>query len=109
MLEGTHLTVQAKGSILKTDRQPSYDIDDSSELEIKVKQRAQAEGLRAEGWVRRIVEQQFGASESKDNRPVSEMIRELWADMPDEIREKLPADGASQHDHYIYGLPKRDH
>jgi hypothetical protein len=78
------------------------------ELEVKVKQRAQAEGLSVEGWVRRIVEQQLGAAESKDNRPVSEMIRELWADMPDDVRAKLPVDGASQHDHYIYGLPKRN-
>jgi hypothetical protein len=31
----------------------------------------------------------------------------ITADMtPDEIA-KLPADGAEQHDHYIYGLPKR--
>jgi hypothetical protein len=22
--------------------------------------------------------------------------------------ERLPEDGASQHDHYIYGLPKRE-
>ena len=34
-------------------------------------------------------------------------IREIWADMPDEVRAKLPADGATQHDHYIYGVPKR--
>jgi hypothetical protein len=27
--------------------------------------------------------------------------------MPDEVRAKLPADGAAQHDHYIYGVPKR--
>ena len=27
--------------------------------------------------------------------------------IPDEVREKLPADGASQHDHYIYGVPNR--
>ena len=27
--------------------------------------------------------------------------------LPPEVLEKLPADGASQHDHYIYGTPKR--
>jgi hypothetical protein len=43
-----------------------------------------------------------------DDRPVSEMIREIWADMPEEVRAKLPVDGASEHDHYIYGLPKRN-
>lgn len=27
--------------------------------------------------------------------------------LPPEFVEKLPADGAAQHDHYIYGTPKR--
>jgi len=26
--------------------------------------------------------------------------------MPDEVLEKLPADGGDQHDHYIYGTRK---
>lgn len=77
------------------------------ELEAKVKQRAQSEGLSAEGWLRRIVEQELDSPEPQDDRPVSEMIREIWADMPDEVRAKLPSDGAAEHDHYIYGLPKR--
>ena len=28
--------------------------------------------------------------------------------LPEDIRAKLPTDGASQHDHYIYGVPKRE-
>jgi len=28
--------------------------------------------------------------------------------MPDEVRSKLPRDGASEIDHYVYGLPKRE-
>jgi bifunctional DNA-binding transcriptional regulator/antitoxin component of YhaV-PrlF toxin-antitoxin module len=27
--------------------------------------------------------------------------------LPPDVLERLPADGASQHDHYIYGTPKR--
>ncbi len=27
--------------------------------------------------------------------------------LPPEVLESLPVDGASQHDHYIYGTPKR--
>jgi predicted DNA-binding antitoxin AbrB/MazE fold protein len=27
--------------------------------------------------------------------------------LPQETLDRLPADGASQHDHYIYGTPKR--
>ena len=78
------------------------------DLEVKVKQRAETQGLSAEGWLRRVVEQELDSPELQDDRPVSEMIREIWAGMPDELRAKLPKDGASEHDHYIYGLPKRN-
>jgi hypothetical protein len=30
------------------------------------------------------------------------------SDVPPEIFESLPRDGASEHDHYIYGTPKRN-
>jgi hypothetical protein len=35
------------------------------------------------------------------------MMEEVWKDVPDADWEKLPIDLAEQHDHYIYGLPKR--
>ena len=40
-------------------------------------------------------------------RPIGEIIDELMSDVPVEALNRLPVDGASQHDHYIYGLPKR--
>jgi putative addiction module CopG family antidote len=40
-------------------------------------------------------------------RPIGEIIDELMADMPAEVLDQLPVDGAAQHDHYIYGTPKR--
>lgn len=46
---------------------------------------------------------------SEAERPLSAKIRDMWQDMPDEVRAKLPKDGASQIDHYVYGLPKREH
>ena len=39
--------------------------------------------------------------------PIWERIAERVADVPPEELAKLPTDGASQHDHYIYGTPKR--
>ena len=39
--------------------------------------------------------------------PVWERIISLTADAPPEELEKPPTDGASQHDHYLYGIPKR--
>ena len=40
--------------------------------------------------------------------PIWEVIADIMKDVPDEVFERLPKDGASQVDHYIYGLPKRD-
>lgn len=46
---------------------------------------------------------------SKRNRKqtLGEKIREIAADVPEEIWERIPADGSEQHDHYIYGTPKK--
>lgn len=40
-------------------------------------------------------------------RPIWEEILDLTKDIPPEELDKLPTDGAAQHDHYIYGTPKR--
>ena len=40
-------------------------------------------------------------------KPIWEEFEEIAADIPDEEFLKLPVDGAEQHDHYIYGTPKR--
>lgn len=40
-------------------------------------------------------------------KPIWEMVEELLKDIPDEDIAQMPTDGAEQHDHYIYGTPKR--
>ncbi len=40
-------------------------------------------------------------------KPIWEVIDEIMAKVPEEELAKLPRDGAAQHDHYIYGTPKR--
>ncbi len=40
-------------------------------------------------------------------KPIWERILERSAAIPDEEWDELPVDGAEQHDHYIYGVPKR--
>ena len=72
---------------------------------------AQARGLSVEQWLTQLVDQAAPVAPldtpDEDDRPLSAMFGEIWADMPDEVRAKLPSDGADQHDHYIYGTPKR--
>ena len=41
-------------------------------------------------------------------RPLWEIVEEISSQVPLEEWEKLPADGAEQHDHYLYGSPKKD-
>jgi len=36
-----------------------------------------------------------------------EIAADLLKDVPQEVLDRLPPDGATQHDHYIYGTPKR--
>ena len=43
-----------------------------------------------------------------DTRPIWEKIAEITARVPPEEWEKLPTDLAANHDHYLYGSPKRD-
>ena len=40
-------------------------------------------------------------------KTLGEKIMEIVADVPDEVWDRVPIDGAEQHDHYIYGTPKR--
>jgi len=39
--------------------------------------------------------------------PIWEFAAQLMRDPPEEALQALPTDGASQHDHYLYGAPKR--
>jgi hypothetical protein len=39
---------------------------------------------------------------------VADIILSSMRDIPPEITASMPTDGASQHDHYIYGWPKKE-
>jgi hypothetical protein len=42
-----------------------------------------------------------------DSPPIWEVILDNMKDVPPEEFARLPKDGASEHDHYLYGHPKR--
>ena len=44
----------------------------------------------------------------KNSRPIWELFEEIAENIPDEVLNQLPTDGAAQHDHYLYGTPKRE-
>jgi hypothetical protein len=41
------------------------------------------------------------------HKPIWEVFQEISASVPDEVWATLPTDLSEQHDHYIYGTPKR--
>jgi Arc/MetJ-type ribon-helix-helix transcriptional regulator len=40
-------------------------------------------------------------------KPHWEVAQEITADIPPEVWAKIPVDSSEQHDHYIFGTPKR--
>lgn len=91
--------------------------DLSPEREAALKTQAQEQGVTADEWLRRVVEERLqgltgqpaqGPGAGKDDRPVWEVVLDEMKDVPPEAFASLPKDGASQIDHYIYGLPKRE-
>jgi len=53
------------------------------------------------------LEQQEQQAKPKTDKPIWEIAQEITSDMTEEEIQQLPSDGAEQHDHYIYGTPKR--
>jgi hypothetical protein len=45
---------------------------------------------------------------AQNNRSIWELFEETAENIPDEVLQQLPTDGAAQHDHYLYGTPKRE-
>ena len=82
------------------------------ESEATLRERAQSVGLTAEQYAMRILERELGtADDASADESAQSFIEDLLgpiAKLPKEAFDGLPTDGASQHDHYIYGTPKRD-
>jgi hypothetical protein len=84
-------------------------LDVSNEQLAALKAEAAAHGLTVESWLKEIVEQHLQATPTTsrtDQCPIWEVITERMKTVPPEVFERLPEDGASEHDHYLYGLPK---
>jgi nitrate reductase assembly molybdenum cofactor insertion protein NarJ len=71
-----------------------------------LKARAAAEGLSLVEWIQQLAEQ--AQPTSRPYRHIADAICENMKDVPPEIMAAMPEDGASQHDHYTYGWPKRE-
>jgi hypothetical protein len=81
----------------------------SDEQTTLLQAKAAAEGLSLEAW---IVKQAESMPPSlPDARPLkaaADIVLFHMRQVPPKMMAAMPTDGASQHDHYIYGTPKRD-
>jgi hypothetical protein len=80
----------------------------SDEQTALLRAKAQASGMSAEQYARQLLEHDLESDAKPRRRHISQVIRDNMRDVPPEILATMPKDGASQHDHYIYGWPKRD-
>jgi hypothetical protein len=71
-----------------------------------LKAKAAAEGLTLEAWLKKLA-----TAEPSDQQPLqtaADIVLSRMRNVPPEIMATMPKDGASQHDHYIYGWPKKE-
>ncbi len=74
--------------------------------------KARTQGLSAEQYARQVLEHDLeSAPEAPLGPPLrtaADIILASMSEVSAEDMATLPKDGASQHDHYIYGWPKRE-
>jgi hypothetical protein len=81
----------------------------SDEQTTALQAKAAAEGLSVEAWLLRLAEPTVPTPPvERPLQGIADFIVESMKDIPPEIMATMPTDGASQHDHYIYGWPKRE-
>jgi hypothetical protein len=73
--------------------------------------KASAAGLSLEARLKQLAGLKSNVQEEPVGLPLktaADIILESMSIVPPEIMATMPKDGASQHDHYIYGWPKRE-
>jgi Arc/MetJ-type ribon-helix-helix transcriptional regulator len=98
-----HLPKEVENNILAAVNRGRYESVDAAMTE--------AACLLLERLIKEQVElrppEAFQTSADPTDQPIWKRILERSAAIPDEEWDKLPVDGAEQHDHYLYGVPKR--
>ena len=69
--------------------------------------KAQAQGVTAEEYAQQIIDRELDREQSAPE-PFWKAFTSQTEALPDEVFDNLPVDGASEHDHYLYGSPKRN-
>jgi hypothetical protein len=106
------------GGVMKADVAMNITLPLQPQDEVRLRALARARALPPELIVREALDRVLAeepeiaappAVEAEpDSRPIWEVIVDNMKDVPPDVMDAMPADGASQHDHYIYGWPRRE-
>jgi hypothetical protein len=77
----------------------------SDEQGVALEARAQSQGLSTKEFAPQVLAHQLDPSAAE---PFWKAFTRRMHALPDEVFERLPADGASEDDHYLYGSPRRN-
>ena len=78
----------------------------SSSIEEAIVERLRALDAEEQKRVLHFVEG-IKRQKSQPAKTLWDAIQDIVKDVPDEVWERLPTDGSEQHDHYLYGSPKK--
>jgi hypothetical protein len=74
-----------------------------------LKAKAAAAGLTLEAWLKkRAAGAELEPPVEYPLQTAADIVLSRMRNVPPEIMATMPKDGASQHDHYIYGWPKKE-
>jgi hypothetical protein len=71
-----------------------------------LKAKAAAAGLTLEAWLSTLANEESAAE--RPLQTAADIVLSHMRNVPPEVMATMPKDGASQHDHYIYGWPKKE-
>ena len=83
----------------------------SPEREAVLRAQADAHGMILQEWLLHLAEEHVPATAGprmERREPFWKAFLDRVHSVPEEAFEDLPRDGASEHDHYLYGSPKRN-
>ena len=67
--------------------------------------KAEAQGLTLEDWFQSLAAESAGRG---GVQTAADIVLEEMRKVPADLMAALPKDGADQHDHYLYGRPKKE-
>jgi hypothetical protein len=72
--------------------------------------KAAAQGLTLNDWLEKLASEHPAASPFVPSplQTAADIVLARMRNVPAEVMARMPKDGASQHDHYIYGWPKKE-